>query len=175
MWFWRPGSSQALMLTSWFLSWKWLLLSSTDKDRLGRIPYPWIDLAEKARPVKYMLITTVITLHWSPFVIYSVTKSLMSYWCKSQTWENTTEKNTINSHAQDTTALRLSAFPTRIHLLLVINIWQSDFQLLHHCQSESYCHESMAVRLCTLHPRERRQSPLSLQTDKQADLNYIMK
>jgi len=55
-----------------------------------------------------------------------------------------TEHNTINSHAQDTTALYPTAFVTTIHWLLVKTM--HDFFLRQHCQGHSCSLETTTAR-----------------------------
>jgi len=52
--------------------------------------------------------------------------------------QKTMENKSINSHAQDTTAIHPNVFSTGIHCSLVINRQWSDFPLQNSCQSPSH-------------------------------------
>jgi hypothetical protein len=91
------------------------------------------------------LITAAATFYWSKFVTCSVFKKLKIKFMHTSNTENIQEGKSIYSHAQGTPALQANVFLTRMHGLLVINLYGLIYPLRHHFQGQSCSRESTTV------------------------------
>jgi hypothetical protein len=82
-----------------------------------------------------------ITVMRQEHILYTqLTKMILTF--KVQ---KTMENKSINSHAQDTTAIHLNILLTGIHCSPVINRQWSDFPLQNNCQCPSHQDSTMAI------------------------------
>ena len=91
-----------------------------DLDSVGSIPY----FQAKIAAMTYGWchngpVTVCVTSHWSPFVTYSVYKKYLVIYRALVRWNI---RETINCHAQNTTAVGPVVYLTGMHLLLVISM-----------------------------------------------------
>jgi hypothetical protein len=74
------------------------------------------------------------------FLVQSITNR-MSNVCRTLTTNNTTEKQSVNSHTHNATALQPNVFQTALHRLPATRTYRNYVHLQNHCQGQRHSPE----------------------------------